>query len=75
MLMRLGRLADRFSAIVVEGPHDPNALLEEGDFHPVGVLVAAVVLAVSVVAFATGMALMLDHLTDGALVFTTGQTG
>lgn len=72
MLMAFGRLADRFSAIVMEGPSDPNSLLEEGSLHPVGVVVAAAVLAVSIVAFATAMALALDHLVDGAMTFTAG---
>lgn len=57
----------------MEGPRDPNALREEGELHPVGVIVTAVVLAISVVAFATAMALALDHIVDGALTFSIGQ--
>lgn len=73
MLIHLGRLADRFSAVVMEGSRKRDAPREEGDLHPVGVAVTAVVLAISVVAFATAMALALDHLMQGALTFVIGQ--
>jgi len=72
MMFRLARLADRFSAVVMEGARGHDALRGEDRLHPVGVAVATVVLAVSVVAFATAMALALDHLVEGALTFTVG---
>lgn len=75
MLIDLGRLADRLSAVVMEGPRDPNAICEEGRLHPVAVAAAVVVLAVLVVAFATTIALVLDHLADRALAFSLARFG
>jgi hypothetical protein len=75
MLMRLGRFADRFSAInVVEGSRDPETSPDEGNLHPVGVAVTAVILAISIVAFATAAAWGLNHAMDAALAFTLGQS-
>ncbi|MGE0769836.1 MAG: hypothetical protein AB7L90_25640, partial [Hyphomicrobiaceae bacterium] len=64
--------SDLFSAAVMEGRRDPNALLDDGALHPAGVAVAAIVLAVSVVAFAAATALALDRFIDGALALTIG---
>lgn len=74
MLMHLSRLADRFAAVVMEGSRDPVASREEDELRPVGVAVTAVVLAISVVAFTTAMALALDHLMDAAVTFAIGQS-
>jgi hypothetical protein len=74
MLMFLGRLADWFSTVITEGVRDANARREESDLHPVGFAVTAVVLAISVVAFAVAAAFALDHLMDAALAFTLGQS-
>jgi hypothetical protein len=73
MLRELGRLADRVGEVVLEGPREASARGDDAALHPVGIVVAVVVLAVSIVAFATAMALALDHLMEGALTFTLAR--
>jgi len=73
--MRLGRLAGRSPAAnVMEGSRDPATSPDGDNLHPVGVAVTAVILAVSIVAFATAAAWALNHAMDAALAFTLGQS-
>jgi hypothetical protein len=75
MLMRPGRLADRFPTVnVMEGSREAGTSRDDGNRHPVAVAVMAVVLVISIVALATAAALALNHVMDAALAFTLGQS-
>jgi hypothetical protein len=74
MLMLLGRLADRLSVAIMEGSRGLEVSRDAGDLHPVSVAVTAVILAISIAAFATAAILALNHVMDAALAFTLGQS-
>jgi len=72
MLTTIGRLAERISDVVLETPDERRNLVNETELHPIGVAIAVIVLASSIVAFATATALGISHLMEGALAITLG---